>query len=266
MKYFLLAISSCIIIRCMCQTDAPLTNNDVIQLYKMGLGDATVISKIKTGKTNFDVSVQGLIALKRDSLPDAIINAMVENASKNTVANAPTNDPLSDHPAGIYYLVPKDTQLLQLLPTLSNESKTNTLGMMFSYGLAKAKTKRSVPGASARMKIKDRQPIFYFYIPENDQGAMAFNASFSATSPNDFVLIQLTPNEKQNEREVVVGSFNAYSSQSGVDNSKTLSFQFEKKKKGIYQVRLDSALLPGEYAFMYANNQVSRVFDFSIQQ
>lgn len=231
----------------------------------MGLGEATVISKIKTAKTSFDVSVSGLIGLKKDSLPDAIINAMVENATKNVAEDSQSsNNPMSDHPAGIYYYSAIDSQLLQLMPTLSNESKTNVAAMMFSYGLAKAKTKRSIPGLSARTKIKEPQPTFYFYIPENDQGALAFNSSFAAASPNDFVLIQLNPNVKDNEREIVIGSFNAYSSQSGVDNSKTIAFRFERKRKGVFEIKLDKSLAPGEYAFMYANNQVSRVFDFAI--
>ncbi len=252
-------------VRAFCQADAPLTNSDVVQLHKLGLSETTIISKIKTTKTNFDVSVNGLIELKRDSLPDAIINAIVENAMKNRAEPATvSNDPMSDHPAGIYYLT-RDSSLLQLMPTLSNESKTNTAALIFSYGLAKAKTKRSVPGITARTKIKEPQPQFYFYIPENDQGSLAFNASFTATSPNDFVLIQLVPNAKENEREVVTGSFNAYSSQDGIDNSKAIPFQFEKKRKGTYVVKLDNPLSAGEYAFMYANNHVSRVFDFSIQ-
>ena len=265
MKQILLLLA-CIINSCLfAQTNEVLTNQSVIDLYKLGMGENVIVNKIKTSKSNFDLSIAGLTELKKQGVPEVVISAMLENAGKTQAPKvADPNDPLTDHTAGIYYYKEKK-EVVQLQPTLSNDSKTNTAAMMFSYGLAKAKTKKCVPGISAKSKVAERQPIFYFYIPESDQGAMAFNQSFSATSPNDFVLIQFSVNEKQNQREIVVGSFNAYSSQSGVDNAKTIAFQFDKKAKGIYEVKLSAAIAPGEYSFMYANNGVNRVFDFSIQ-
>jgi len=266
MKYSLIFIAWLVCSCLFAQTEEVLTNQTVIQLYQLNLGETVVINKIKTSKTNFDVGLAGLTELKKQGLSEGVINAMVEYSGKNQAAKSQDpNDPLSDHSAGIYYLdAPKKT-LLQLLPTLSNDSKTNNAAMLFSYGLAKAKTKKCVPGISAKNKIGEHKPTFYFYIPETDQGSFTFNSSFSATSPNDFVLIQFDVNTKQNQREIVVGSYNAYSSQNGVDNAKTIAFHFDKKAKGIYEVTLDANIAPGEYSFMYANNGVNRVFDFSIQ-
>jgi hypothetical protein len=55
----------------------PLSNDDIIKMAAAKLGDAIVISTIKTGPCcNFDTSVNGMIALKKAGVSDAIIQAM----------------------------------------------------------------------------------------------------------------------------------------------------------------------------------------------
>lgn len=81
-------------------TSAPaaMTNHDVIQLAKAKLSDDVIISKIKHSKTKFDMSTNGLVALKQAGVTDAVISAMMDaangassNASKSSAA--PTNPP-----------------------------------------------------------------------------------------------------------------------------------------------------------------------------
>ena len=55
----------------------PLSNSDVISLLGAGLDPATVIGVIyRSTQVNFDISVQGMVALGQAKVPDSVINAM----------------------------------------------------------------------------------------------------------------------------------------------------------------------------------------------
>lgn len=56
----------------------PLTNKDVVDLVKAGLGPEVVAAKIRTSQTDFDTSPDALKALKREGVPDAVILAMLD--------------------------------------------------------------------------------------------------------------------------------------------------------------------------------------------
>jgi hypothetical protein len=53
-----------------------LTNVSVEKLAKSGLSDDVIVNIVKTQPANFDLSVDGLLALKNDGVSDRIIEAM----------------------------------------------------------------------------------------------------------------------------------------------------------------------------------------------
>jgi hypothetical protein len=57
----------------------PLTNQDVVNLMKSGLGDAVIIAKIKSTGGNFDTSPASLQELKSLQISESIILAMIES-------------------------------------------------------------------------------------------------------------------------------------------------------------------------------------------
>jgi hypothetical protein len=57
---------------------AALTNQDVLDILKMGLTQEVVIAKIKGSASNFDTSAKGLQELKSAGVSDAVILAMVQ--------------------------------------------------------------------------------------------------------------------------------------------------------------------------------------------
>lgn len=59
---------------------APLTNADVIQMMKSGLGKHTIVLLIQESPCHFDTSPQALIRLKKAGVNDEVINAMVSAA------------------------------------------------------------------------------------------------------------------------------------------------------------------------------------------
>jgi hypothetical protein len=60
---------------------APMTNQDVIKLVKAKIAEDLIIAKIKRSKTSFDVSVDGLVALKEAGASDNLIAVMMNPAA-----------------------------------------------------------------------------------------------------------------------------------------------------------------------------------------
>jgi len=65
-----------------------LTNDAVVTMVKTGLGEELIISKVKAAEGQYDLSVDGILMLKRDGVSEAIIKAMVET-SASKVSSAP---------------------------------------------------------------------------------------------------------------------------------------------------------------------------------
>jgi hypothetical protein len=55
-----------------------LTNDDIIKLVQIKLGDSLIITKIKSSACAFDTSTDGLVRLKQAGVSDAVLQAMLE--------------------------------------------------------------------------------------------------------------------------------------------------------------------------------------------
>jgi hypothetical protein len=72
-----------------------LTNAEVIEMSESGLGKALILQKITSTNGKYDVSVKGLVELKKANVDDDIIQLMLEKAktqpdvSKETITNQP---------------------------------------------------------------------------------------------------------------------------------------------------------------------------------
>jgi hypothetical protein len=72
-----------------------LTNAEVIEMSESGLGKTLILQKITSTNGKYDVSVKGLVELKKANVDDEIIQLMLEKAktqpdvSKETITNQP---------------------------------------------------------------------------------------------------------------------------------------------------------------------------------
>ncbi|MGZ3820966.1 MAG: YXWGXW repeat-containing protein, partial [Mucilaginibacter sp.] len=71
------------------QTNEPVTNKTIIDLSKAGIGKQIILAKIENSICNFDLSTDGLIALKKSGVPDDIVATMISKGS--TPAQAPND-------------------------------------------------------------------------------------------------------------------------------------------------------------------------------
>jgi len=222
-----------------------LTNQDVIEMTKLGLSDDVIIAKIRqayeagTDAVSFDTSVDGLKALKAANVSESIIKVMINPAPPPAAvvagANPMTIDPSLPPPeVGVYW---RDVGKFLLLQgqMVTNTKAGGKAGSLFTYGLRNQHWDATIEGPTSKNVIRDPKPVFYLYVPEG-------------TDSSDYVLLKL--NKKDNRREFQVGSFGGVSGgKSGVQKDKEIPFHAEHLGIRVYKLTLDNALKPGEYGF-----------------
>jgi hypothetical protein len=57
-------------------THQPLTNENVVTLAKAGFDELFILQLIRTSRTNFDISIPGLVALKQSGVSEELIHLM----------------------------------------------------------------------------------------------------------------------------------------------------------------------------------------------
>jgi len=268
--------------------DETMTNEEVITLAKAGLNQSIIINKIKTSKSNFDLSTDGLIKLKQANVSDAVVTAMLEaksgkqisggNTSDNSSANGGSrgtgdpNDPMALQNYGIYMFEERDgnRKMTQLAPNVSSQNRTGGgfTAAVTPFGLGKVKTKANLPGTNANLQIKDSKPTFYFYLDSTSGG---LNTSSGVPSvPTEFVLIRF--NVRSDNREVTIAKSNQWGSKGGLSDEYVVPFNAESMGNGIYKITLNNDLKKGEYAFYLVNSGNSnasaaigaKFFDFGV--
>lgn len=264
-----------------------LSNADIVQLSKIGLGDEAIIAKIKTSSNQFALTTDDMIALKGDGVSGPVIAAMLEASqgslvSANATSSIDSPDPLVPHPSGVYLLADwlPEPKMIGIDATTSNQTKT---GGMFGYiltgGIASVNFKTVIPNKAARAKSEIYRPTFYFYFDQSQRnlseaGTNGFWNAGAVTSPNEFSLVRFEV--KKDSREAKVGKFNIGGAKSGVMDKDRISFSYEAIAPGVFKVTPDADLPGGEYGFLYSVNSgggpgmasagatTARIFDFSI--
>jgi hypothetical protein len=258
-----------------------LNNDGVIKLVKAGLSDDLIVNTINAQPSSFDVSPDGIIALKSAGASDKVVNAVVAKASASPSASAPNpgpapmpapapaapmpsapptqsmapnpDDPAGDHDLGIYLfsdISAPGTKLTRIAGAIYTRANSgNKLTTDITAGLTKMKVKATLSGAHADVRTNDPHPVFYIYF---DEGATTPNAdatSFSAnTNPNNFTVVKF--DIKDGRREAIIGERAAFGSAVGTEHKETSEFTFTKIRPGVYRVELVQPLVPGEYAFV----------------
>jgi len=83
------------------QSNAPLTNADVVKMVKAGLAETTIVAAIAAHDTQFDLSSTGLQALNQGGVSSKVIRAMLaaDAKKKNAVEAAQNSTPAQDSSA-----------------------------------------------------------------------------------------------------------------------------------------------------------------------
>jgi hypothetical protein len=269
-----------------------LTNQKIIELARLGLGDAVIVAKVQQSVCDCDTSVEAIAKLKAARISDAVIVAMLNmsGGDQNYSDSSPLIDSrrpaVESRSAGKVEAVPLNRltepgiylyeggQFKAIEPSIFSGSKVNPFMSSLTMGVMKTKIRAKVRGRAANMQIRGGVPTFYFVFNTDykNSGAVMSGTSFlgmSANSPAEFLLVQM--NVKQASREAVLGEVGAFTGVSmGARDEDVREYSFEKVTPGVYKVVPRSALPAGEYSFYYAGNVTGvglaggKVFDFSI--
>lgn len=236
-----------------------LSNDSIIDLHKLGLGDSVIVEKIKTSSCNFDTSTDALKKLKDAGIGDTVLAAMISGGgAKSVKAGGDSNDPLAPHSTGVYLYQTVDGKPKMVTMASSQVERVRSGG---GWGMAYGGTSKQravLGGLSAGMQLSERRPVFYFYLTEGLESM--------ASSPNQFALCQFELKKDKNERRLVVGKASWGGASFGVDAKSMRDFTTEKVGEGIFKVVPNNDLAPGEYAFVLASGGgVSRMFDFGVK-
>ena len=256
-----------------------LTNDSIIQLHKLGLGDSTIVAKIKASTCNFDTSIDALKALKDAGIADEIIQAMLFASTPPAPAPpmpaplappmppADPNDPKSPHASGIYFYEQVDgkPKLTQMTPSRVEDVSTGS-GWGMAWG-GSARTRAVLSGAHAQLQIAGTDPVFYFYFTKTETSLGSMDVA--ATSPDDFALgiMEAHTHHDQPERRLEISKVSMGGYHVGLNKKDVRPFTTEKVSEGIFKVA-PASLKPGEYVFvqLIAGNVASamKMFDFGI--
>lgn len=274
-----------------------LTNEKIVSLVKLGLGDAVVVEKIRRSECRCDTSMEALAKLKAARVSDQIILAIMDSTA-SAATSYPTNysESVSQNVAispqrtnetsatdgsalleslrepGIYLF--EGGKLNSIDPSVFSGTKANFLKGALTYGIVKSKFRAKVRGKTANYNTSNSQPVFYFVFNQDYKSSGATMAGglwwgMPATSPAEFMMVQMTV--KEASREAVMGEYGAFTGVStGARDKDIREYAFEKIKPGVYKVVPKTPLPPGEYCFYYAGNVAGlglaggKIFDFAV--
>jgi hypothetical protein len=260
-----------------------LNNDTIISLIGAGLGQETIVAKIRNSPGSYDLSTDKLIALKQKGVSDAIIAAMLDASTKAQTQAAAvfqndSVDPKLPHASGVYVVADwlSPAKMARLDSTTANQARTSGFfGAALTGGLAPLKIKTAVPNPTSKIKVRATRPTFYFYMDQANAnggiGALYFSSlGASVTSPSEFSIVRFTV--KKGLREVTTGKAAAFAGQKfGLVDKDKIIFTTSDVSPGVFKVALNADMPKGEYGFVYSTGggigggAVSRVFDFTVE-
>ena len=286
----LLAVASLVFCLTGASAEEVLTNDGVIKLHQAGFSADLIIGKIRSSQTDFDTSVDALVALSEAGVPESVIAAMTgpapsappagevtgpaatasgasqtvtvrqqASAAPNVAANyagTPCRTP------GIFYRQGGD--LAEIDPTTYTQGKTGS-GVLSSltYGIASVKSKAIIQGTRSNFRVGAAAPEFYFCFEETESG-LSYETT-GATNPTEFLLVELDVNPKKRWRWFVAGKFNVWTgSRAGAPPKALRETSYEKLAGGVYRVTPRAILSPGEYGFYYAGSAPLASYGFAV--
>ena len=248
------------------RVDDMFDNRSVVALHHAGLGDSTIVAKVNSLPCTYDVSTDGLIALKQAGISDEVIAAMVGRCDASAHAQpaaANSADPAAPHMPGIY--VPQDgppaPRMQSIRPSKASGIKVTGNGTILLPYVGRL----VLPDDHSRVRVGNHRPVFYFYFLVGDRQVSDFGTpdSVAAQSPDEFSLVQFKV--KTNEREVGIGRISAYGGRRGIDPRDAIRFETSEIGGSAFKVFVDHDLAAGEYAFVLTGaNGAARVYDFTI--
>jgi len=230
-----------------------LTNEGVLKMISLGLGDEVVVAKIKEApRVAFHLEVDDLVALREAGVSQAVIGAMLERTK-------PVTPPAPLMPANLGMEVVSVS-----LKGADGETPVSLIrGDMSSAGFGPYRNMfMNYPGLKARTRTHDRRPVLLV-------------TSESAITGGHYFLAKLDVDDDDGVRSLKISSAKsglraAFGSDRGLmapDEDWVVPFEAVEESPGLWRVTAKKDLQPGEYGWyvnLGAGIQGAGLFDFGV--
>jgi hypothetical protein len=225
------------------QSTKPLTNDDVIQMVKGGFDESTTVAAIDGADTNFDTSVQALLALKGAGVSEKVISAMLAATKKKAEgtkpaaaaavpapAPAPAANPDVPDDIGVYAKL--KGSLAEVYAEVVSWKSGGVGKSMLTGGFTKGHVNATVSGPKSKLQLGT--PIEFVI------------KCAEGVTPSEYLLLKL--DEKGDRREFRAVTGGVYHSSGGAEKD-AIKFDFQKIAPRTYKIAL-AGLKKGEYGFL----------------
>ncbi len=222
-----------------------LTNQEVVKLVKLGIGDEAVIAKIhQAPAVSFELETDNLGSLKAAGVSGKVIAAMLDRSS-GTAAAPPSS---SEH---------REQTPIERASTVRVVTNKETIGLT------------SLIGSSSSTWIYVSY-LFWFNFPglHATHHVADHNPSFLIATDHDprsrYYIVRLDVNDKSGDRSLKMGKSRAFSftASNTPDSEWTFPYEASEQKAGVWKFALRSPLPPGEYGIFVV--QGGELYDFGI--
>jgi len=270
------------------------TVQDIKSMIEAGVSEDVILLKLRKANHPYDLTSAEIVMLKKLGASSALLQVMLDPtapiparrsqepeaagggrspiaptaiipdlpASSDSKKHSDLAGPESPQERGIY-LWTSDSGHHHLIPlkraTTSSIRQSGTLTSAMTMGIAKAKTKMVVAGDRSELRVKDPQPVFYFFLEENAGG---FGQASTYSDPTAFALTRLESKRGARELTGMEMRVGLGVMHNGSDVGATRKVQIDKVRPGVYKVIPATPLDPGEYAF--STLMGGQLFDFGI--
>ena len=227
--------------------DPPLTNEAIISLCKVGLGDDVVIAKIKqAADVNFQLDTKALINLKQQGVSSAVVKAML----KRTTPAQPDATPPAD------YSAQSRVVYASVNPILSTQAGDvvleGTRGSMGRSGFgAFTYVHFDFSGFRSMVRTKDKTL------------SILVRSEMDPSDSNDLQIVKMDADERGKTRSFLIDRGGPFSHTSKFIPSANCVVPFTSKavSSGTFRLTPSKPLEPGEYGVF--KGQIY-VFDFGV--
>jgi hypothetical protein len=229
--------------------DPPLTNEAIISLCKVGLGDDVVVAKIKqAAAVTFKLDTKALINLKEQGVSSAVVKAMLERTTPaQPAATSPADYPSQAEVA--YSLTAGNPKLSTPAGDVVLERTMGSYGMS-GFGAFKYKH-LDFPGFRSTVRTKEQAL------------SILVKSEMDPSNSDELTIVKLDVDERGKTRSFLFNHGGTFSRTSKYipESNCVVPFTSKAVRPGLFRLSPVKPLEPGEYGVF--NGHIS-VFDFGV--
>lgn len=254
-------------------SEQALVNADVLALLEADLPTRVVTAKIASNpRTRFDTSVETLAALAKSGVDAAVLEAMVaatlrQRTQRTNFHGTPCTTPgvFAERETGLVALDVEGqarSETSGVASGLANVAVTTATRGWFLPGFGRG-TRVILRGGAAALRVAEGRPAFFVCLLEYP---VTTGAAFGGghVDPIGLQLVALRIRKRRDVRTFDVGKRKLLGgTELGIPQKQLRAVAFEKVSPGVYRVRPEAPLAPGEYGFHYDTTIPSPMLDLA---